>query len=46
MRDQGSKLTKILLTFAGAMFMVPVVVFIPTKLTMGEVSATILEVGL
>ena len=43
MRDQGTDLTAVLLTPAGATFMVQVIVLTPTKLITGDVLGMILK---
>ena len=46
MRNKDVDLTAALLTLAGAMFMVPVIVLTPTKLILGDIPAMMLKVGL
>ena len=46
MRDQETDLTAVLLTVAGTMFMVPVLILISTKLITGDVPGMMLKAGL
>ena len=46
MRNQDVDLTVALLTLAGAMFMVPVVVLTATKLILGDIPGMMFKVGL
>ena len=46
MRDRGGDLIAVLLTVAGAMFMIPVVVLTPTKLMIGDVPGMMFKAGL
>ena len=45
-QNQEVDLTAALLTLAGAMFMVPIVILTPTKLKMGDAPGMMLRVGL
>ena len=46
MRNQDVDLTAALLTLAGAMFMVPIVILTPTKLILGDVPGMMLKAAL
>ena len=46
MQSQGTDLTAVLMTLAGAMFMVPMVILIPTNLKTGDIPGMMLKAGL